>query len=328
MVAQVKACAVFTLVSFPLALSLAPAEMDRLNAGEAVVDVLPAEDPTVAIRAATKIDAGGHRLVAWTRRVERLQTAPYSSSIGRFSDPPRIEDLDRLSIDDGDLLDLRRCRPGRCGLKLDDAEIARIRQAIALADGDWKQAAQAAFRGVVLERVRRYALHGHTAATASYHDRRTPVLLDSEFAAVAADVAISHPQYFPVTNYLALYPKGDGAGVESMFYWSKDSLGVKPIVSVTHVAILESKNPRGLEAVVARKQVYASHYITASLSVTAVGHAPGGTQQYLVYLNHTRADIFDGMLGGVIRRLIERRLRGEGPKVLQTMRGRLESGEP
>jgi hypothetical protein len=68
--------------------------------------------------------------------------------------------------------------------------------------------------------------------------------------------------------------------------------------------------------------------LRASISFTAIGTSPDGAHRYLVYLNHSRSDVFDGLFGGFIRRIIERRLREEGPKALQTMRQRLESGEP
>ena len=73
---------------------------------------------------------------------------------------------------------------------------------------------------------------------------------------------------------------------------------------------------------------YASHYLFASLSYTAIGMSPDGAHRYLVYLNYSRSDVFDGLFGGFIRRIIERRLQEEGPKALETMRHRLESGEP
>ena len=36
-----------------------------------------------------------------------------------------LEDLDALALDPGDISDLARCRPGNCGVKLSDVEIAR-----------------------------------------------------------------------------------------------------------------------------------------------------------------------------------------------------------
>ena len=154
------------------------------------------------------------------------------------------------------------------------------------------------------------------------------MLLDSEFAALASEVALTLPRLFPLTNYLTLYPKGELADVESFLYWSKESLGAKPIVSITHVAIIESRERHMREALVARKQVYASHYILAALSFTAITASQDGSRRYLVYLNRSRSDVFDGLFGGFIRRTIARRLRAEAPRALQALRQRLESVPP
>lgn len=319
--------ALLAATCFPLVLSLTAGDYIRLNAGEELVELMPADAKEVAVRAATRIDAKPARLITWTRRIEELHKGRYVAAIGRFSHPPRIEDLDALSLDDEDLADLRRCRPGKCGIKLDAAEILRIRDANAAAGVEWKAAVQHTFRSIVLARAERYLAEGH-GTSASYHDGRKPVLLDAEFAAVASEVVLAHPRLFPLTKYLELYPKGELADVESFLYWSKESLGAKPIVSITHVSMIESRDPRIREALVAKKQVYASHYLLASLSFMAISTSADGSQRYLVYLNRSRSDVFDGLFGGLIRRTIARRLRAEAPQALRMLRDRLESAPP
>ena len=319
--------AMLAATCFPLALSLTPGDHARLNAGEALVELLPAEAKEVAVRAVTRFDASPSRLIQWTRHIDELHKGRYVDAIGLFSDPPRLSDLEALSLDDDDLADLRRCRPGKCGVKLNDAEIAQVRETIAAAGSVWKPAAQQTFRAIVLARAVRYLAEGH-GASASYHDARKPVRLDSEFAALASEIAITHPRLFPLTNYLTLYPKGELRDVESFLYWSKETIGAKPIVSVTHVAMIESRDPRMAEALVAKKQVYASHYLLASLSFTAITGSPDGAERYLVYLNRSRADVFDGLFGGLIRHTIARRLRAEAPEALHALQQRLKSDPP
>jgi hypothetical protein len=319
--------ALLAVTCFPLALSLTPGDYTKLDAGDAIVELLPADEKEVAVRAATQTSAHPNRLIEWSRHIEALHKGRYIAAIGRFSQPPRMEDLDALSLDEDDLTDLRRCRPGKCGVKLGDAEIARVRDAIAAAGTGWKQAVQQTFRSIVLARAEDYLADGH-APSVSYHDAKTPVLLDSEFAAIASEAGLAHPRLFPLTNYLSLYPKGEMPDAESFLYWSKESLGAKPIVSITHVVMMEHRGQRRHEALVARKQVYASHYILASLSFTAISASPDGTQQYLVYLNRSRSDVFNGLVGGFIRRTIARRLRAEAPQALQALRQRLESAPP
>jgi hypothetical protein len=319
--------ALLAVACFPLALSLTPHDYTRLNGGESIVELLPADEKEVAVRAITQTSAHPGGLIEWTRQIEALHTGRYVAAIGRFSQPPRLTDLEGLSLDEEDLTDLRRCRPGKCGVKLSDVEIARVRETIAKAGPEWKDAVQETFRRIVLSRAVDYMVQGHTSAV-SYHDAKKPVLLDSEFAAIASEVGLAHPRLFPLTNLLSLYPRGDMPDTESFLYWSKEVLGAKPIVSITQVVMIESRGQGRHEALVARKQVYASHYILASLSLTAISAAPDGTQRYLVYLNRSRSDVFDGLFGGLIRRTIARRLRAEAPQALQTLRQKLESAPP
>jgi hypothetical protein len=77
---------------------------------------------------------------------------------------------------------------------------------------------------------------------------------------------------------------------------------------------------------VASRQIFASHYITGSLAVTAI--TGGASGRYLTYLNRSRVDILDGIFGGLVRRIAERRIREEAGDVVNGLRRRLEAGDP
>jgi hypothetical protein len=280
----------------------------------------------VAIFSAAKIAADGDRLAAWVRQIPQLKRGPYVSAIQRFSDPPRIEDLEELTLDGAELNDLRRCRTGDCGLKLGDAEMTQLRQTIAAAGDDWKAAAQHGFRHALLARVQGYR-SGGLPAVAPYHDRRRPTRLDAEFDALLDRTGFLARHAPELTSHLRLFPAAPPPALESFLYWSKEALGGKPIVAVTHVTILQSRNPELPETLVAAKQIYASHYMTGSLALTALTR-PVGATRYLVYFNRSRVDVLGGMFGGLVRRVMESRLRGEAGEVVHALRRRLESGLP
>jgi hypothetical protein len=314
------------LTCLPLAISLGQQDYVRLKTAESLFVVAPATGRDLTVRAAVRTHATAEGLVEWARDVRALGRSPYLSAAGKFSNPPVIGDVATLVLDEADLADLRRCRPGNCDVKLNDEEIAAVRNALENNREEWRSALQHAFRNIVVERARRYLMDGHNP-WASYHDERHPLLLDGEFAALASTVALTQPHLFPLSNYLSLYPKGDGKGIESFLYWANESLGRKPVVSITHLAIMEG-NTRIAGAVVARKLVYASHYVTASLSLTTIGAAPDEVDRYLVYLNHSRLDMLDGALGGLVRHFVERRLKAEGPRVLEAVRQAIEQNAP
>ena len=76
----------------------------------------------------------------------------------------------------------------------------------------------------------------------------------------------------------------------------------------------------------AAAQVFATHYVKASLSLTSVVSVPGDDTRYLTYLRRSRVDVFQGSFGGLIRRMVRKRVRAEGPPVLDAFRRNLESG--
>ena len=317
--------------SDPLALHTAfsdPASRARIDAGLAVVDVPPARGRDLGVFGAARTDGDGDRLVAWVRQIEHFHKGSYVPLVVRFSDPPGIEDLDRLVLDAGDLDDIRRCRPGDCGLKLAADEIRQLRQTVAASGARWQFAVQERFRRIVFDRVQAYLEAGYDR-TPPYSDHATVVSPGDEFDIVANRVRSGMRYETQVLDYLQHYPHHRDGDVESFLYWSRETLGGgKPIVSVTHVAIERSNEEARAEALVASRQVFATHYLSASLSLTALTYPSADGRRYLLYSRFSRVDLFQGVLAGVVRRLVEKRIRTEAPAVLDAMRRRIESDVP
>lgn len=287
----------------------------QLDQGQPVARVVPGKDSEVAVFAAVPVDVDGGRLVAWMRRIADFKKSPYVLAIGRFSDPPRIEDLAGLTLDDEDLSEIRQCQPRRCGLKLTGAEMDRLRRTLADAGTAWKPALQDAFRHLVLERVQLYLADGHAGLPSSF----SSVVRHSEFLGERL------PRF---AEYLDQYPRAPMPEVESFIYWSKERLGAKPIISATHVGIVRGDGVLAPDALVAGKGIFATHYINASLGLTALMRGEPGAHNYLVYINRSDVDVVRGIFGGLARWLMERRLKKEASGVLSGLRRRLESGGP
>jgi hypothetical protein len=252
----------------------------RLQAGDAVVKVLPRRGRELAVFAAVRVDAPPERLVDWGRRVDRL-TGRYVAAAGRFSAPPQPGDVDAVALGDEDLQDLRRCRPGDCSLKLNDAEIAALRDGVTDA-ADWKEVLQRGFRDALTARAR------------------------------AADASFEH------AGFAGWEP------VDSFLYWSVETYGFKPITSVTQLRVLRRRAPDAPAALVVSRQLFATHYKDAAVGMTAItGSAEDGW--YLTYVHHSEVDVLDGMFGGVVRRVVERRVRDEAPALLLALRRTLEA---
>ena len=114
---------------FQPSLTITADDRSRMDEGDPVAHVIASKDPEVAVWAAVPVDIDGDRLVSWMRRIEELKRSTYVLAIGRFSDPPRLDDLADLSLDEDDASDLSACRPAHCDLKLSAAEMTALQHA-------------------------------------------------------------------------------------------------------------------------------------------------------------------------------------------------------
>lgn len=310
------------LAFFHPTVSLSPQERARLGRGDTVVKAVPATDGQVAIFSGVQAAVEGDRLVRWVRRVDAMKRGRYAPAVRRFSDPPRADDLRSLELDAGDLDALGECRPGDCSLKLSEQEIAALAPIARTRRAGWQGQVQEAFRDALLARATNYLASG-LAGAPPYRDRNAAVRLDDEFQRLVGQSGFLASRVPTLIEFLNRYPTLRSPEVESFLYWSKEILGRKPVVSITHVTI--TRRSHSADALVVSRQVYASHYMTGSIAVTAIaGEAP----RYLLYLNRSRVDVLDGFFGGLARRIVEGRLRDEAGQVVDSLRRRLEAGEP
>lgn len=287
-----------------------------------VVRALPAVDRQIGIIAVTPIAIGPEAFVSRMRAGGGVKHADLLS--GHFSDPPVLDDLAPVTLDDGDLDRLRRrCRPGDCRLNLADDEMAAVQRALASNGPGSSAATQQAFRQVVLDRTRRY-LKGGLDVLPEYHDRSTPV----QPAAIFTEI-LRHSHYLRtrmprVALHLEKFPHADGAGVESFLRWSRAVINDKVVIMVSHVSIVRPAPAPGLPAVlVTGKQVYASRYMNGELTLTML-FEDEGSPAYLVHVNRSELDELGGSFSGIKRSLIVGRIKHEAVGALASLRDGLE----
>jgi hypothetical protein len=274
------------------------AQIEAVEAGQVVTKQLPAADkPESAAFGAVRVRGDYIALVrAFRRDVGVVRRGDSILEIGRFSRPPRAEDLAGLTLEERDFVAARECKPGDCHIKLSRSAIERMRQQI-----DWNAAdARARAAGLMKQMLVEYTaayMQGGTAEMATYANKDRPLETPAEFRRLLA-ASPYLVEYVPALHrYLEEFPKGSLAGAEDVFYWQKDKLAPKPTVSIFHVTIWT--DPERAAAVIASKRIYSSHYFQAGLDLLAAVAAPGGGC-YLMDLYRARIDPPTGMLSGVI----------------------------
>ncbi|PYQ97421.1 MAG: hypothetical protein DMF97_13935, partial [Acidobacteria bacterium] len=278
------------------------------------IRILPASGHELAFLTAGALEVGPDGLVASVRDMPGLKRSSYVPQIGRFSSQPRVEDLRELTLDVADLDEIRRCRPGRCGLKLDPEEVVRLHKASGSNDvAASKSAIEDEFRRIVVERARRYLARGGDDGQPEFG-----VLLQH-----SPYVQLKMPR---VVAYLARYPEARPEtrlpDCESFLYWSKETYAWKPMITVTHVTILRGNGNEGApEVVVASRDVFATRYTSGSFIVTLLLRNPENpSQRYLVYINRTWIDAVRALW----RPFVEYRVKNQAKKIFAGTRERIE----
>ena len=273
----------------------------------------------VAVVGVAHVRANTPCFIAQFQDIENFKKNPSVLRIRKFGRPIDPRDLEGFSLETGDLAALQNCRVGDCNVKLPAAVVERLAHDIDWSQPDYARRAKSIFGEELLAYVEAYLDRGN-ASLIEYRDKSKPVRLADEFRAVL-DARPGLSGFVPeFHDYLAKYPSELLPGVSEFFYWSTESFGLSPVASITHVSIYVQ--PR--RAVVASKQIYASHYFDASLGMTAALD-DGGAVMYLVYLNRSRIDFLGGFFGGLRRALARGRLRDGMRKNLEEAVRKLES---
>ncbi len=301
------------------------AQIAALERGEVVARVLKTEmvaandTAEVAVVGIVKVDAPREAFLDAAKDVDRFRNVRHIR-IGQIHNPPQASDFAGIVMPPDDVADLKACRPGKCALKLAGPGLAELQARI-----DWKaKDAGEQVNRFVRERlfavVTAYMQQG-TAAFKPLEDKSTGVSIDEQFKLLLANTGNLIAYYPELATYLRDYPNAKLASSSDLFYWSLNDFSLKPTVTVTHVV---SYTPPGTgDAIVAWKQLYASHYFNGGLAVTTYAKDPGAT--YVIHLDRVRADSLGGAFGGVKRGKMAGAMKGALEDFLKKARENLQS---
>jgi hypothetical protein len=273
-------------------------EQARLLAGEPVtrlLDVDPSKE--VAIFGAVWVNAPISRYVSAVRDIESFETGDNFLVTKRISNPPRLEDFDKLTLPPDDISDLKTCRIGDCELKLGASALTRIQQ-----ETDWSKPTAAAdveraIRKLAFEYVTGYLEDGNSRL-AQYRDSERPTFVAQEFEAMVNQMP-ALTNYLPgLKTYLLGYPKATLPKSDSFLYWQDVKFGLKPTIRINHLTITDQQT----HVAVVSKMLYASHYFWTAIELRVLVPDPArGEGFWFVNVNRSRSDGLSGFAGSMIR---------------------------
>lgn len=278
-------------------------DFEEIEKGRVVTRTIQSSGHDLGVLAAGSLKTTPDEFVSRVTDIVQLRKSHVVPAIGRFSNPPTLDDLEALTLTEEDMKHLAECRPGDCGLKLADAEIRRMQASLAGKGAGDRAAAQQAFREILLERVRTYLDRG-IEALPPYLDKSQPLNIGEAFKRLIDQSA--YLARVPQFRASLGVPSAIGA-TASYVYWSVEQFGRKSVIRVTHVVIVRPGASGLPDVLVGSTQIYASHYVDAALAVTALERGPGDAA-FLGYLYRARVDVLANFLA---RRIVKGRIEND-----------------
>ena len=271
-----------------------------LHRNQPVVRLAPRSDKReIAVSGLVNIHAGADEFLESYRESMTRKTNAAILEIGSFGAEPSLNDLATLTLEPGDIEDLKDCVAGDCPIKLSAAMIDRFRKEIDWTAPDYQLAVTNLFKQMLIDYVRDYRARGE-AALIEYSDKPDEVSLADE------QRALNHASSY--VNDLLTTAKSDLQLKQDSIVWSKIKFGLKPVIAINHIRIYQRNRDAGPRVLIVSNQIYANHYFNASRALTAFVNVPGVNDgAYLVYENRSRADGLEGPFGKLKRGVVEKK---------------------
>jgi hypothetical protein len=303
----------------------APGDIARLDRGESIAAILDTDKREVAVLGAVRVHAPVERLLDRSRDVRNLKNSEIVLEVGTISAPPRPADFDALTLEAYDLDTIRECKPGDCGVRLPASSMTRFEREVNWRAPDWRQQAASLWRRVLADYTSGYLTHGQSAL-AEYRNKTVPLSVAQEFDLVFNQTRVFEPSAPAFFRHLREFPSAPLDGAVDIFYWSKSDFGIRPVLAVTHLSLYRVPSVSPTErtsALIATKQIYATHYFDAALGLTlAFDDGSGGF--YMVCVNRARTRSLSSFMRAIVRSTVQRRSRDALERILQSTKTALE----
>lgn len=300
-------------------------QIAEIRAGKAVARILDSRTPDeVFVFGAVHVQSTPEDYLRLASDVDSLRKLPNYLAIQKFSDPPRLSDLDGLTLEADDIQQLKKCKPGHCEVQLPSDAMEAFQRSVNWSAPDVANQVNQLAKEMMLEALSRYE-QGGNAALGTYRDKNHPAVVADTFQSLLSR-AKALPVYLPqLDRYLLDYPNAPSNDIESQFYWEKVNFGLKPTIRVVQAIIYRDKSSPNPAYAIAIKQLYASHYFETALDLTVCVPDSERRGMYLITLKGSSQAGLTGLKGGIVRKVAVDRTRSSLERALETIKQKLES---
>jgi hypothetical protein len=309
-------------------IGLKDGDIAQIRDGKAVAKILESRTPDeVFVFGSVYIKATPEQYLKFALDLDALRKLPSYLAIEKFSDPPKLPDLEGFTLEDEDIKQLKDCKPGHCEIQLPAENMEEFKQQVNWSAPDVADQVNRLGHKMVLEALQEY-MQGGNAALGTYRDKKNPAAVADTFQSLLSR-SKALPTYLPdLDRYLLEYPKVSLDNVQTQFYWEKVNFGLKPTLRVVQTIVYRGKNPTEPAYVVAEKQLYASHYFETALDLSVCvkdTETKGKQGFYLITLKGSQQAGLTGFKGGIVRKVAVDKTRSSLERTLAAIKQKLET---
>lgn len=300
------------------------ADWSAVERGASVVRLLDTDSREIALVGAVRIAGSPEGLIARHRDIDQMKRSSIVLDAGRLAVPPAASDFMRVPLEEHSL-DLRRCRPGDCPVRLAADDVRRFQREVDWNAPDWRTKSAALWREVLRSYAGAYAAAGRRALPV-HVNKEEPLSVASDLSVLVREFAFVSAYSPEFHAYLQEFGPRSPAGAERLLYWTKEDFGIRPILRISDQTVYRVTAPAPV-VFVATNQIYADHYLDAALSLTMAIDSADGTGRFdLVAINRARTRSLGGLLRRVARAVAQNRSREGLRKYLVSTKAALEAG--
>jgi hypothetical protein len=269
-----------------------------MSRGGAVVKVLATGDQRdVAIFGIVTIPMTRDAYVRQVLDFSASLAQPSRELYGIYAAPATPADMQRFTIDDDELGDLRKCRPNDCDFKLPGVLMDSIQMLLQGPTPQQLARASTYARARLATFINEYRAQGVRARVV--YDDRGRVIGSEAFDRLLSESPYGMRYSAAITRHFDRFPADTlpGGDAREVIYWSQDHVPkLRRTLTVWHRVVYTPPDNPNL-TLIAAKQIYADHYFEAGLDLSSVIPA-SATSSYLLVLRRYR---FDNLPQGILK---------------------------
>jgi hypothetical protein len=300
----------------------------EIQHGRTIAKIVDSGTPDeVLVFGAVYIEATPESYLKLAGDIDELRKLPSYLAIRKFSDPPKLSDLDGFALEEEDIQALKGCKPGHCELQLPAEAMEEVQRSVNWSAPDATTQVNRLAQQMALDALLAYP-RGGDSSLGTYRDKKRPAEVAETFQSLLSR-AKALPVYLPdLERYLLEYPEFKLENAETQFYWEKVSFGLKPTLRIVHAIVYRGTGPSEPAYAVALKQIYSSHYFQSALDLTVCVRDTDRPNQrgfYLITLKGSQQAGLTGLKGGIVRHVAVGKTRSSLERALATIKQRLEA---